>query len=140
MGSSGGWVQNDQRYITPDQKATPGDSFNYGGTGGSWCAPYKTWQRIYSFDMTKGINGVSGEGKVLGGEVALWSEQSDETVLDAKLWPRASAAAEVFWSGSYDKDGKRRELSEVWPRMNDWRFRLLKRGIGASKFLGLKKS
>lgn len=90
--------------------------------------------------MTKGINGVSGEGKVLGGEVALWSEQSDETVLDAKLWPRASAAAEVFWSGSYDKDGKRRELSEVWPRMNDWRFRLLKRGIGASKFLGLKKS
>ncbi|KAI8582720.1 hypothetical protein K450DRAFT_226596 [Umbelopsis ramanniana AG] len=127
----GGWVQNDQRYISPDQKATPGDTFNYGGTGGSWCAPYKTWQRIYSFDMTKGIKKQSGHGQVLGGEVALWSEQSDETVLDAKLWPRSSAAAEIFWSGSYDKSGKRRVLSEVWPRMNDWRFRLLKRGIGA---------
>ncbi|KAI9290266.1 glycoside hydrolase superfamily [Umbelopsis sp. AD052] len=128
---SGGWVQDDHRYISPDQKATPGDTFNYGGTGGSWCAPYKTWQRIYSFDMTKGIKKQSGHGQVLGGEVALWSEQSDETVLDAKLWPRASAAAEVFWSGSYDMNGKRRELGEVWPRMNDWRFRLLKRGIGA---------
>jgi hypothetical protein len=26
-------------------------NFNYGGDGGSWCAPYKTWQRIYDYDF-----------------------------------------------------------------------------------------
>ena len=37
---NGGWVGNDPRYISPIQQATPDDLFNYGGTGGSWCAPY----------------------------------------------------------------------------------------------------
>jgi hypothetical protein len=30
-------------------------NFNYGGDGGSWCAPYKTWQRIYDYDFLTDI-------------------------------------------------------------------------------------
>ncbi|CAM0136060.1 unnamed protein product [Umbelopsis sp. WA50703] len=127
----GGWVQNDTSYITPNQSATADISSNFGGAGGSWCAPYKTWQRIYSFDMTYNIPSNPGDGKVLGGEAALWSEQSDDSSLDVKLWPRSSAAAEIFWSGSYDKEGNRRTLDDIWPRINDWRYRLVDRGINA---------
>ncbi|CEG82842.1 Putative Beta-hexosaminidase [Rhizopus microsporus] len=126
----GGWVGNDTRYISPAQTQTADDSFNYGGVGGSWCAPFKTWQRIYSYDMTHGVK-ESHKGKVLGGEVALWSEQSGPTVVDSRLWPRSSAAAEIYWSGSYDKKGNRRTLGEVQPRFNDWVLRMIGRGIGA---------
>ena len=54
----GGWVGNDQRYdvqANPDA-ATGTPNFNYGGNGGSWCAPYKTWQRIYDYDFTEGLS------------------------------------------------------------------------------------
>jgi hexosaminidase len=40
---------------------------------------------VYSYDLA--FNLTKAEAKnVLGGEVALWSEQSDENTLDAKLW------------------------------------------------------
>lgn len=35
---------------------------------------------------------------VLGAEAALWTEVIDETMLDARLWPRTAALAERFWS------------------------------------------
>ncbi|CAO3637158.1 unnamed protein product [Cunninghamella blakesleeana] len=127
----GGWVGEDERYISPEQKETPTDTFNYGGVGGSWCAPYKTWQRIYSFDLTHGVKDTPG--KVLGVELALWAEQSGPTVLDSKLWPRSAAAAEITWSGSYDKDGKRRTVNgDVMARFSDWVYHLQARGIGAA--------
>ncbi|KAI9496501.1 glycoside hydrolase superfamily [Zychaea mexicana] len=127
---NGGWVGNDPRYISPTQQATPDDTFNYGGTGGSWCAPYHTWQRMYSFDMTYGIPDDS-PGKIIGGEVAMWNEQGGPTVLDSKLWPRSSAAAEVWWSGSYNQDGNRRSVRDLQPRIMDWNYRLVARGIDA---------
>jgi hexosaminidase len=107
----------------------PSNRFNYGGSGGSWCAPYKTWARIYSYDIT--FNLTEGEAAlVLGGEVALWSEQADETVLDSRLWPRAAAAAESLWSGNKGANGVDR-ASEALTRLNDWRYRLVARGIHA---------
>ncbi|KAL0089561.1 glycoside hydrolase family 20 protein [Phycomyces blakesleeanus] len=126
----GGWVGDDERYISPTQQETPEDTFNYGGVGGSWCSPFKTWQRIYSYDMSFEVKD-SHPGKVLGGEAALWAEQSDYHVVDGRLWPRASAAAEIYWSGSYDNKNQRRTVEEFQPRFLDWVYRLQSRGINA---------
>ncbi|KAG2190501.1 hypothetical protein INT47_005726, partial [Mucor saturninus] len=103
---------------------------NWGGSGGDWCSPFKSWQRVYSYDMTFNLTETEAEN-VLGGEVALWSEQTDETTLDARLWPRTSAAAEVMWSGRNDENNKKRDIGDAMPRIFDWRYRLLKRGINA---------
>jgi hexosaminidase len=97
--------------------------------GGSWCGPFKTWQRVYDYDIA--YNLTADEAKlVIGGEVALWTEQADATVLDAKLWPRTSAMAEALWSGNRDASGVKR-YAEATDRLNDWRHRMVGRGIRA---------
>lgn len=122
----GGFLGNDNRF---DRQTSddPDQPFNY--NGGSWCAPFKTWQRIYDYDITYGLSEAEAM-LVLGGEVALWSEQADPTVLDARLWPRASAMAETMWSGNRDETGKKR-YAEAIDRLNEWRYRMVSRGIGA---------
>jgi len=96
-----------------------------GGT--SWCDPYKTWMTIYSYDLCEGLSPSVCSSQVKGGEICLWSEQSDPENMDRMLWPRSSAAAEVLWSG---QDGSRQATDAVG-RMFDIRFRLVKRGIHA---------
>jgi len=124
----GGWVGNDSTYDQQEDN-DPQNRVNYGGDGGSWCAPFKTWARVYDYDIT--FNLTVDEAKlVLGGEVALWSEQADATVLDALLWPRSSALAESLWSGNRGPDGTKR-YAEALHRLNDWRYRLVERGINA---------
>ncbi|XP_050377545.1 LOW QUALITY PROTEIN: beta-hexosaminidase 2 [Argentina anserina] len=104
---------------------TPSDK----GNGGSWCGPFKTWQTIYNYDITYGLT--EDEAKlVLGGEVALWSEQADPTVLDARIWPRTSAMAESLWSGNQDEKGRKR-FAEATDRFNEWRSRIVARGVRA---------
>ncbi|THU44635.1 hypothetical protein C4D60_Mb02t09450 [Musa balbisiana] len=125
----GGWVGNDSRYDrqTGDE---PGRPFNYaGGNGGSWCAPFKSWQRVYDYDITHGLSAAEA-ALVLGGEVALWSEQADGSVMDGRLWPRAAAMAEALWSGNRDGDGRKR-YAEATDRLHEWRQRMVSRGIAA---------
>lgn len=99
------------------------------GNGGSWCGPFKTWQTMYNYDIAYGLS--EDEAKlVLGGEVALWSEQADSTVLDSRIWPRASAMGEALWSGNRDEKGVKR-YGEATDRLNEWRSRMVARGIGA---------
>ncbi|KAH7544785.1 hypothetical protein FEM48_Zijuj01G0023100 [Ziziphus jujuba var. spinosa] len=99
------------------------------GDGDSWCGPFKTWQNVYNYDIDYGLT--EEEAKlVLGGEVALWSEQADPTVLDSRIWPRASAMAETLWSGNKDEKGVKR-YAEATDRLNEWRNRMVRRGIGA---------
>ncbi|KAL9275417.1 Beta-hexosaminidase 2-like protein [Drosera capensis] len=114
----GGFVGNDSEYDRLPQ-----------GDGGSWCAPFKTWQTIYDYDIVEGLS--EEERKlVLGGEVALWSEQSDPTVVDGRIWPRASAMAESLWSGNRDRKGKKR-YAEATDRLIEWRHRMVERGLRA---------
>ncbi|XVF56952.1 hypothetical protein PTKIN_Ptkin06aG0162400 [Pterospermum kingtungense] len=118
----GDFVGNDSQY---DPQTTRGGSPN----GGSWCGPFKTWQTIYNYDITYGLS--EDEIKlVLGGEVALWSEQAGPTVLDSRIWPRTSAMAESLWSGNRDESGKKR-YAEATDRLNEWRYRMVSRGIKA---------
>lgn len=126
----GGWVTNDPRYdvMTNPDPSTP--NFNYGGDGGSWCAPYKTWQRIYDYDFTKGLTD-SEVKHVLGATAPLWSEQVDDATVTQKLWPRAAALAELVWSGNRDNQGNKR-TTEMSQRIFNFREYLVANRIPAS--------
>ncbi|KAJ0175402.1 hypothetical protein K1T71_008561 [Dendrolimus kikuchii] len=93
------------------------------GSGNNWCSPYIGWQKVY--DNSPAVMALSYKDQVLGGEVALWSEQADSSVLDGRLWPRAAAFAERLWA----------EPSTTWRdaeyRMLHARERLVRLGIQA---------
>ncbi|KAF9141091.1 woronin body major protein, partial [Mortierella sp. GBA39] len=89
-----------------------------------------TWQRIYSFDFTEGLTAAEAK-HVIGGEVAMWSEQADSTNIDTKVWPRTAALAESLWSGNRNSKGFKR-ATELSARIQDFRERLVDRGILAA--------
>lgn len=128
----GGWVTNDPRYdvmVNPD--AVDGlANFNFGGNGGSWCAPYKTWQRIYDYDFTTNLTSTEA-AHVIGVTAPLWSEQVDDTVISGKMWPRAAALAELSWSGNKNSEGKKR-ATEMTQRILNFREYLVANGVGAA--------
>lgn len=93
--------------------------------GNSWCDPFKTWQKAYSFNPTEGMT--SEESKlVLGGQQLLWAEQAGPSNLDTIVWPRAAASAEVFWTG-----GGRGDVRSALPRLHDIAYRFVERGVRA---------
>jgi hexosaminidase len=126
----GGWVTNDPRYNVESNPDPSTPNFNYGGNGGSWCAPYKTWQRIYDFDITANLTAEEAQ-HVIGAEAALWSEQVDSTVVTIKMWPRAAALAELVWSGNRDPDGFKR-TTDMTQRIFNYREYLLALGYYVS--------
>ena len=63
----------------------------------------------------------------------MWSETIDNTNFDSLLWPRASAAGEVLWSGRRDPaTGQNRTQLDAAPRLNEFRERMVLRGVGSS--------
>ncbi|KAI5964062.1 HEX1 [Candida pseudojiufengensis] len=106
----GGFLTNDKRYV----EAPENDEFN-SGQAGSWCGPYKTYQRIYSFNILKNLT-KEQQSLVVGAEAVLWSEQVDSNVLTSSIWPRTAALAETLWSG-YKVDG----LKNFTPRIFKFR-------------------
>lgn len=131
----GGWVSNDPRYnVMINPNATDGSpNFNWGGSGGSWCAPYKTWQRIYDYDFT--FNMTSAQKALVQGAIApLWSEQVDDVVISQKMWPRAAALAELVWSGNRDEQGNKR-TTEMTQRILNFREYLVANGVQASPLM-----
>ncbi|PNY23560.1 Beta-hexosaminidase [Tolypocladium capitatum] len=129
----GGYVTNDARYDVQDNPDPTGAtaSFNYGGTGGSWCAPYKTWQRIYDYDFTAGLT-VDQAKHVIGASAPLWSEQVDDTVISGKMWPRAAALGELLWSGNKDPVTGKKRTTALTQRILNFREYLVANGIGAA--------
>ncbi|KAJ0982707.1 hypothetical protein J5N97_010962 [Dioscorea zingiberensis] len=116
----GDFVGNDSAYDVANDAGTSGES---------WCGPFKTWQRIYDYDIVEGLT--EQERKlVIGGEVALWSEQADGTVVDGRVWPRTAAMAEALWSGNRDENGWKRSATAT-DRLMDWRYRMVGRGVRA---------
>jgi hexosaminidase len=59
----------------------------------------------------------------------MWSEQTDAVNLDDNVWPRASAAGEVLWSGRQDASGQNRSQITAAPRLAEMRERMLSRGV-----------
>ncbi|OTB02332.1 glycoside hydrolase family 20 protein [Hypoxylon sp. CI-4A] len=95
-----------------------------------WCGPTKSWRLIYSYDPREGLSDEQAK-LVIGGEVGAWAETIDEVNLDSILWPRASAAGEVLWSGRFDSNGENRTQLDAAPRLAEFRERMLARGVRA---------
>ncbi|KAF2266160.1 hypothetical protein CC78DRAFT_552554 [Lojkania enalia] len=131
----GGWIGNDPRYnVMVNPNKTDGSfNFNYQGPGGSWCAPYKTWQRIYDYDFTTGLS-EEQKALVVGAIAPLWSEQVDDTVISSKMWPRAAALAELVWSGNRDANGNKR-TTELTQRILNFREYLVANGVAAAPLM-----
>jgi len=85
---------------------------------------------MYSYDPLSNIP-ANLSHLVLGGEVHIWSEQTDPINLDRQVWPRACAAAEVLWSGAKDEDGRNRSQITASPRLAEMRERLVAREVMA---------
>lgn len=115
-------------------------------TGNSWC-PLVSWQKTYSFFPEDTIANATAaiptsaalnteqrdklvRERFVGGEHAVWSETIDASNVESKVWPRAAAGAEVFWTGE-KVGGVRRDAVEALPRMMDLRYRLVEMGVGA---------
>ncbi|KAL2862060.1 glycoside hydrolase superfamily [Aspergillus pseudodeflectus] len=126
----GGYVTNDIRYNEMSNPDPETPSFNYGGIGGSWCAPYKTWQRIYSYDFTQNLT-ESQAKHVIGATAPLWSEQIDDANISNNFWPRAAALAELVWSGNRDAKGNKR-TTLFTQRILNFREYLLANGVMAA--------
>ncbi|KAG0216523.1 hypothetical protein BGX28_000037 [Mortierella sp. GBA30] len=105
-------------------------SWLIGSQGESWCK-FSSWQRMYSYSLTDRLN-AEQQKMVYGGEVCMWSEQTDSSNLDSNLWPRTAAAAEVLWSGDQDDQGETRPLLEAAKRLEAVRERLIKMGVRAA--------
>jgi len=95
-----------------------------------YCDPFKNWRLIYSYDPLAGLTDAQAE-MVVGGEVHMWSEQTDALNVDTSVWPRASAAGEVMWSGRQDASGQNRSQLDASPRLAEMRERLVARGVMA---------
>jgi len=102
--------------------------------GNSWCDPFKTWQKAYSFSPLGGLSDEQA-ALVLGGEQLLWTEQSSPSNLDPIVWPRAAVSAEVFWTGDTLPDGTIRSsvhgVDIALPRLHELAFRMQARGVHA---------
>ncbi|XP_011862029.1 PREDICTED: probable beta-hexosaminidase fdl isoform X1 [Vollenhovia emeryi] len=76
-------------------------------SGEAACGEYRTWQTVYNHRPWKDYP-PQQLPLVLGGEAAIWSEQTGQSSLGPRLWPRASALAERLWSdlptNSYSTD------------------------------------
>ncbi|CAK9786847.1 putative beta-hexosaminidase precursor [Cutaneotrichosporon oleaginosum] len=93
--------------------------------GNSWCDPFKPWTKMLSFDPYANVADYQRH-LVLGGQVSLWAEQTDDANLESVMWPRAAASAELWWSGGPG------DTINALPRMHDMRYRLLGRGVRAA--------
>ncbi|KAF9568748.1 N-acetylhexosaminidase [Agrocybe pediades] len=92
--------------------------------GNSWCDPFKTWQKAYSFDPLANLT-PDQHHLVQGGQHLLWTEQSSSSNLDSTVWPRAATSAEVFWSGPGG------DVGAALPRLHDLAYRYKQRGVRA---------
>ncbi|XP_027128675.1 beta-hexosaminidase subunit alpha isoform X2 [Larimichthys crocea] len=89
--------------------------------------PTHNWARYYTV-WPLAFKGTEEQKKlVIGGEVCMWGEYVDATNLSPRLWPRASAAAERLWSDEKQTSS----VEKASPRLQDFRCRLLRRGIQA---------
>ena len=95
--------------------------------GASWCDPFKSWRVMYENEPLATIPDESLHGLVLGGEAAMWGEQTGPSSLDQTVWPRTSAVGERLWSSADVND-----YVEAYGRLQWMTQRMIERGIKAN--------
>ncbi|KAJ3648007.1 hypothetical protein Zmor_019844 [Zophobas morio] len=70
------------------------------------------WLKFYNADPHDFPGTDEQKSLVIGGEACMWSEVVDDNNLESRIWPRASVAAEKFWS---PPDSIKTEMEELWP-------------------------
>ena len=84
-------------------------------------------KRCYSFDPCAGVP-EEAKKHIVGGQGNNWSEYTwNEFDLEWKIWPRACALAEVFWTGE-----KRPGFDDFLRRMETHRVRLLRQHVNCA--------
>ncbi len=74
------------------------------------------------------VNAADAEKGILGGEAAIWSELVDGGNEEIRVWPRAAAIAERFWSPANVKD-----VDDMYRRLWVTDFELNDRAIGENE-------
>jgi hexosaminidase len=69
---------------------------------------------------------------ILGGEICMWSEQINARTIDSRIWPRAAAIAERFWSPQSDRD-----VTSMYTRL--WPISLRLETVGLTHISGPQK-
>jgi endonuclease/exonuclease/phosphatase family metal-dependent hydrolase len=88
-------------------------------------------KKAYEYDPLEGIPAEQHKW-ILGGQCCNWSEYTcNETELQWKMWPRACATAEIFWSPAECRD-----WADFLQRMKIHRRRLLDAGINCAPIDG----
>lgn len=87
-----------------------------------YCAPYKNWKRIYTFEPLDSLTDEEAR-HVVGGELHIWSESIDYASVHQEVWPRTSAGAEVLWSGPISM--RPVDIFDISQRLNELRWRLV---------------
>ncbi|XP_050326620.1 probable beta-hexosaminidase fdl [Bactrocera neohumeralis] len=110
---------------------------NWRSTGEGACSPYRTWQNVYKHRPWERMRLKKAQRKqVLGGEVCMWTEQTDEyqittPTLDNRLWKRCCADGERLWSDLEDDREFDVVPQDVFKRMSVFRNRLVELGLEA---------
>ncbi|GLT50891.1 hypothetical protein SLA2020_243460 [Shorea laevis] len=89
------------------------------------------WDEVYTAEPLEGINDVSKQELVLGGQVCMWGETADTSAVQQTIWPRAAAAAERLWSQREAISTGNITLTAL-PRLHYFRCLLSRRGVQAA--------
>nr|CAD7448180.1 unnamed protein product [Timema bartmani] len=82
------------------------------------------WTKFYECEPTDFDGTADQKRLVLGGEACMWAEVVDESNVLTRVWPRASATAEILWS-----EASASTETEVAQRLEEHYCRMKKRGI-----------
>ncbi|XP_022123300.2 beta-hexosaminidase subunit beta [Pieris rapae] len=89
------------------------------------------WSYLYKYDPRQTMLATDSSlnlDNIVGGETCMWTEKVNDANVISRVWPRASAFAERFWSGG---PGIPIPSSHDHSRLEEHTCRMIKRGIEA---------
>jgi len=103
----------------------------------NWCSPFKSWHQVYMSDSREwikeqGVDITEAKARelILGGETAMWTEQTSDSDILYKVFPRTWAYAERLWSNpAKGKAGEVGSWEEAEERLSHFASLMNNRGV-----------